>query len=64
MRPHVLTYRPGDGRELVLHIPAKVDYFELLDWTSKRLFPDVTDEQRRESARRADEIMRKHREKA
>lgn len=63
-KPHVLTYRPGDGRELVLHIPAKVDYFDLLDWTQKRLFPEVTDEQRKADGKRADEIMKRSREQA
>lgn len=62
--PHRVTYRPGPGIVVRLEVPARVDCFDLLDWTQKRLFPDVTEEQRKADVKRADEIMRKHREAA
>lgn len=62
MKPHVLTYRLGDGRELVLNIPAKVDQFELPHWLDKRC--GATEESLKASAKRADEIMKRQRDKA
>lgn len=63
MKPHVVTYRNA-GHATVLEVPASKDPFELLDRVQRKLFPGMTDEQRKTSARRADEILRLGRDRA
>ncbi len=52
--PHILTYRPGDGTQVVLHIPGDEDPGELCNFVRDRLF-DLSAAEKAKQARHAEE---------
>lgn len=63
-KPHFVRYAVAGADPVVLKISGSKDPFELLDHIHRKAFPDTTDEQRKASAKRAEEIMKRSRDQA